>query len=136
MQVPEEAPERIAAVYGPAYEALTVLGAEDRIVVCADVQFENFPWAKKFFSKISDLPYLKNVHTSVSAEELKTYRPDLVLTFSRPNELKQLSALNIPAVYGVTSQSLDDVKRSAAGLRGSGRRQCAGESGKIRGVFR
>ncbi len=24
MQVPEEAPERIAAVYGPAYEALTV----------------------------------------------------------------------------------------------------------------
>ena len=32
MQVPEEAPERIAAVYGPAYEALTVLGAEDRIV--------------------------------------------------------------------------------------------------------
>ncbi len=110
MQVPEEAPERIAAVYGPAYEALTVLGAEDRIVVCADVQFENFPWAKKVFSKISDLPYLKNVHTSVSAEELKTYRPDLVLTFSRPNELKQLSALNIPAVYGVTSQSLDDVK--------------------------
>ncbi len=72
----------------------------------------------------------------MSAEELKTYRPDLVLTFSRPNELKQLSALNIPAVYGVTSQSLDDVKRSAAGLRGSGRRQCAGESGKIRGVFR
>ena len=46
----------------------------------------------------------------MSAEELKTYRPDLVLTFSRPNELKQLSALNIPAVYGVISQSLDDVK--------------------------
>ena len=47
LQVPEEAPERIAAIYGPAYEALTVLGAEDRIVVCADVQFENFPWARK-----------------------------------------------------------------------------------------
>lgn len=110
LQVPEEAPERIAAIYGPAYEALTVLGAEDRIVVCADVQFENFPWAKKVYSRISDLPYLKNVHTSVSAEELKTYDPDLALTFSRPNELKQLSALGIPAVYGVTSQSLDDVK--------------------------
>ena len=58
LQVPEEAPERIAAIYGPAYEALTVLGAEDRIVVCADVQFENFPWAKKVYSRISDLPYL------------------------------------------------------------------------------
>lgn len=105
-------------------------------MVCADVQFENFPWAKKVFSKISDLPYLKNVHTSVSAEELKTYRPDLVLTFSRPNELKQLSALNIPAVYGVTSQSLDDVKDQlrvyAEAVGGS----APEESGKIRGVFR
>lgn len=111
MEVPAEAPQRIAAVYGPAYEALVVLGAEDRIVVCSDVQFENFPWAQKVFSKITGLPYLKNVHTSVSGEELKTYDPELVLTFHRPNELKQLAALNMPAVYGVTSQTLDDVKK-------------------------
>ncbi len=110
-EVPDEAPKRIAAVYGSAYEALVVLGAEDRIVVCSDVQFENFPWAQKVFSRITELPYLKNVHTSVSGEELKMYDPDLVLTFHRPNELKQLEALHMPAVYGVTSQSLDDVKK-------------------------
>lgn len=111
LEVFEEAPERIAAIYGPAYEALVVLGAEDRISVCADVQFENFPWAQKVFSRITELPYLKNVHTSVSTEELKKYDPQLALTFNRPNELKQLAALDIPAVYGVTSQSLDDVKK-------------------------
>ncbi len=109
MTVPREAPERIAAVYGPAYEALVVLGAEDRIVVCSDVQIENFPWAQKVFSRISTLPYLKNVHSSVNTEELKTYDPDLVLTFRRPNELKQLEALGLPAVYGVTSTSLENV---------------------------
>ncbi len=110
MEVFADEPQSIAAIYGPAYEALVVLGAEDRISVCADVQFENFPWAQKVFSRITELPYLKNVHSSVSTEELKTYDPDLALTFNRPNELKQLEALDIPAVYGVTSQSLSDVK--------------------------
>ena len=62
-------------------------------------------------SRITELPYLKNVHTSVSTEELKKYDPQLALTFNRPNELKQLAALDIPAVYGVTSQSLGDVKK-------------------------
>lgn len=110
VSVYEAAPERIAAIYGPAYEVLVVLGAEDRIVVCSDVQFENFPWAGKIFSRINDLPHLDNVHSSVSGEELKKYDPQLALTFNRPNELKQLKALGIPAVYGVTSENLDDVK--------------------------
>ncbi|MCR4600165.1 MAG: ABC transporter substrate-binding protein [Clostridia bacterium] len=110
VSVYESAPERVAAIYGPAYEALVVLGAEDRIVVCSDVQFENFPWARKIFPRINELPHLDNVHSSVSGEELKKYDPQLALTFNRPNELKQLKALGIPAVYGVTSESLDNVK--------------------------
>lgn len=110
MQVPQEAPERIAAVYGPSYEALVVLGAEDRIVLCSDVQFENFPWAQKIFSKIMKLPYLENVHSSVSAEEIKTRDPQLVLTFNRPNEIRQMNAMGMAAVYAVTSHSLEDVK--------------------------
>ncbi len=110
MKVPAETPERIAAVYGPAYEALVVLGAEDRIVLCSDVQFENFPWAGKIFSRITKLPYLKNVHSSVSAEEIKAKDPQLVLTFNRPNEIRQMNAMGMGAVYAVTSGSLEDVK--------------------------
>ncbi len=109
MTVPVETPEKIAAVYGPAYEALVLLGAEERIVVCSDVQIENFPWAEKVFSRIGSLPRLENVHSSVNTEELKRFDPDLVLTFRRPNELKQMEALGLTAVYGVTSTSLSDV---------------------------
>lgn len=109
MNVTHDPPERIAAVYGPAYEALVVLGAEDRIVMCSDVQFENFPWARKIFGRIDQLPYLKNVHSSVNTEELKRQNPQLALTFYRPNELRKLNALDIAAVYGVTSRSLQDI---------------------------
>ena len=42
-----EDPQRLAAVYGPSYELLTMLGAEDKIVVRADVQTDDFPWAEK-----------------------------------------------------------------------------------------
>lgn len=105
--VPENA-ERIAAVYGPSYEAAVILGAEDRIVVCADVQYENFPWAFKIFKRMKDLPHLNNVHSSVSFEELQKYKPDLVLTFNRPNELKQLQKAGISAVNAVTPQTLEE----------------------------
>lgn len=102
--------ERLAAVYGPSYEALVVLGAEDKIVVRADVQTDNFPWASVVFSRIDSLPYLENVHSSVNTEELLTYGPDLVFTFSRPNELNQLEKAGIAAVPGLTGDNLDDVK--------------------------
>jgi iron complex transport system substrate-binding protein len=107
--VPEKA-ERIGAVYGPSYEALVLLGAEDRIVIRADVQADNFPWAKEVFPRIAALPVLENVHAAVNTELLKKYQPDLVFTFSRPNELRQLEALGIRRVWGRTTVTLDDTK--------------------------
>jgi iron complex transport system substrate-binding protein len=109
MSVPEYA-ERLGAVYGPSYEALAVLGAEDRIVVRADVQTGNFPWAELVFPRISQVPMLNNVHSSVNTEELKTYMPDLVFTFSRPNELRQFKAAGIPCVWGLTPSTPEGTK--------------------------
>jgi iron complex transport system substrate-binding protein len=103
-------PQRLAAVYGPSYELLTMLGAEDKIVVRADVQTEDFPWAKKVFSRISQVPILKNVHTSVNFEELVNYAPDIVYTFPRQNELDQLASAGIDAVPGETTENLSGVK--------------------------
>ncbi len=104
------AAQRLGAVYGPSYEALVALGAEEHIVACADVQWENFPWAKRIFQHISTLPYLENVHSAVNMEELMEQRPDLVFAFPRPNELRQLEAAGIAAVPGATSRTLDEVK--------------------------
>lgn len=104
-------PQRIAAVYGPSYEALVVLGQEDKIVVCSDVQKDNFPWASKVFARLDSLPCLENVHSSVNFEELMKYEPDIVFSFSRPNEQKQLSEAGICAIPGTTTKSLEEIKK-------------------------
>lgn len=117
-----ENPVRLAAVYGPSYELLVMLGAEERIVVRADVQTDDFPWAEKIFSRITEVPVLNNVHTSVNFEELMKYEPDLVYTFPRQNELNQLNKAGVAALPGETGNSLDDVKtqvRSYATTLGS-----------------
>lgn len=101
-------PQRIAAVYGPSYEMLVALGAEDRIVIRADVHTDSFPWAETVFSKISELPKLDNVHTAVNFEELMTYEPDIVFTFPRQNELNQLASAGVAAVPGESYQTLGD----------------------------
>ncbi len=105
-----EDPQRLAAVYGPSYELLTMLGAEDKIVVRADVQTADFPWAEKVFSRISETPMLINVHTSVNFEELMKYDPDAVYTFPRENELTQLEEAGVPALAGSTTRTLDALK--------------------------
>ncbi|MGN0295316.1 MAG: ABC transporter substrate-binding protein [Lachnospiraceae bacterium] len=105
-----ENPKRLAAVYGPSYELLVMLGVEDRIVVRADVQTDDFPWAEKVFTRITQVPVLNNVHTSVNFEELMKYEPDLVYTFPRQNELNQLEKAGVAALPGETGDSLDDVK--------------------------
>ena len=106
-----ENPERIAAVYGPSYELLTMLGAEDLIVVRADVQTDDFPWAEKVFSRISEIPVLNTVHTSVNFEELMKYDPQIVYTFPRENELNQLRKAGVPALAGTSGETLDDLKK-------------------------
>jgi iron complex transport system substrate-binding protein len=105
-----ENPQRLAAIYGPSYELLTMLGAEDRIVVRADVQTADFPWAEKVFSRITEVPMLKNVHTAVNFEELMNYEPDMVYTFPRQSELNQLAKAGVAALAGETGETLDDVK--------------------------
>ena len=100
--------ERIAAIYGPSYEMLTALGVEDKIVVRADVQTDGFPWASELFSRIDEVPFLEDVHSSVNFEELMTYSPDLVFTFPRQNELSLLSKSGIPYVAGISYVDIDD----------------------------
>ncbi len=104
-------PERLAAVYGPSYELLTMLGQEDKIVVRADVQTDDFPWAMKVFSRINEVPQLNNVHSSVNFEELMKYDPDIVYTFPRESELNQLNKAHVAALPGHTGDSLEDVKK-------------------------
>ena len=103
-------PERIAAVYGPSYEALVLLGAEDRIVARADVQTTNFPWASEIFGRIDGLPVLADVHAAVNVEQLLTYQPDLVYTFPRPGETAILDKAQVSYVTGATTTTLADVK--------------------------
>ncbi len=109
VEFPED-PQRLAAVYGPSYELLTMLGAEDKIVVRADVQTDDFPWAEEVFSRIEQVPALDNVHTSVNFEELMSYDPDVVYTFPRENELRQLEKAKVAALPGETEETLEGVK--------------------------
>lgn len=103
-------PQRLAAVYGPSYELLTMLGAEDKIVVRADVQTADFPWAEKVFSRINKIPVLNNVHTSVNFEELMKYEPEIVYTFPRENELTQLKKAGVAVLSAETEETLEGVK--------------------------
>ena len=99
----------IATAYGPSYESMVVLGQEDKIVICADVQVQTFAWAQKVFRRITSLPVLSNVHAAVNIEELLKYKPDIVFGFPRPNEEKKLGEAKVASVPGKTTTTLADI---------------------------
>ena len=67
-----------------------------------------FPWASEVFFRISDVPLLDNVHTSVNFEQLMTYDPDMVYSFPRPNEEKQLEEAGVAYLPGEAAETLED----------------------------
>lgn len=109
VKVPDEI-KRIATVYGPSYESMVVLGAEDKIVLCSDVQRDNFPWAQVVFKRIRIVPYLENVHTAVNVEAILPHHPDIVFGFPRDNEERKLKEARLASVPGRTGGTLDEVK--------------------------
>ena len=85
-----EAPDpvtRIAAIYGPAYESLVVLGVEELIVVQGGFTPNNYPWCDVVF-KTPRVPTKIKFMSDLNMEELLSYSPDFVVNFNHPDSTK------------------------------------------------
>jgi iron complex transport system substrate-binding protein len=74
------------------------------------VQTENFPWAFAVYKHIQERPVLEDVHAAVNVERLLSYKPDLIYTFPRPNEIALLDQAKVGYIPGATTKTLEDVK--------------------------
>ncbi len=108
-------PQRIAAMTGPSYEMVFMLGGADRIVMTKSGHTTNYPLALLLNPDLANYAGVgANPSSSVNIEEYLKREIDLVIYYLNDNELQKFIAANVPAVVLTLNvspfASVEDVK--------------------------
>ena len=98
--------DRIAALFGPSYEKLVVLNAEDKIVLCSTSHKEKWPWSALVYDKVmsEDLPAVSNANNALNVESLIDHDLDVVFYWKNEEVLKALDNIGLVGIpYGSSS---------------------------------
>lgn len=107
--VPQKA-ERIAALYGPSYEKLVVLGAEDKIICASDFHKTNWAWSKVVYKELNKLPVIPNASAALNVEDLVPYNIDLAFNWANPKTTDAMKNIGIPVVPYAGNSSAVSIK--------------------------
>lgn len=91
---------RIACMQGPSYEMVFMLGGRDRISLVRPHHKTAYPLALVTNPALPRIPALDHVgpKTPVNIEEFLRLRPDLVIYWNIPQELRKFEQAGIPAL--------------------------------------
>lgn len=106
--VPSEV-NRIAAIAGPTYEMVFMLGSADKIVMVKSGHTENYPLALLTNPALADCAgIVANPSSSVNIEDYLKNEIDLVIYYDNEIELKKFDAVDMAAVVATKNTGLMD----------------------------
>lgn len=108
-------PEKIAAMTGPSYEMIFMLGGQDRIAMTKSGHTTNYPVALLTNPALADYDGIgANPSSSVNIEDYLSRDIDLVVYYLNDNELQKFDMAKIPSIVLTLNTSpiasLEDVK--------------------------
>ena len=106
--------EKIGAIFGPSYEKIVMLGAEDKIVFDGDFHISGWPWSNVIYKDLNNVPGIPNAHSELNVEDLLKYEPDVVFNFSNPETTAALEEARISVVPMASTNKLSDIKDTVA----------------------
>lgn len=116
INVPEEV-NRIAAIAGPTYEMVFMLGGADKIVMVKSGHTDSYPLANLTNPKLKDMAGLAaNPSSTVNIEDYLKQDIDLVVYYDNEIELKKFDAVDMAAVVASKNTGLLDSLEQAKAL--------------------
>lgn len=108
-------PSRIAAMTGPSYEMVFMLGGKDQVAMTKSGHTTNYPLALLTNPDLANYESVgANPSSAVNIEDYLNRNIDLVIYYDNDNELKKFNTVGIPAVVLTLNtglfDSVEDVK--------------------------
>lgn len=114
--VPETV-DRVAAIAGPTYEMVFMLGCADKIVMVKSGHTDSYPLANLTNPKLKDMVGLSaNPSSTVNIEDYLKQDIDLVVYYDNEIELKKFDAVDMAAVVATKNTGLMDSLEEAKAL--------------------
>ena len=103
---------RVAAIFGPSYERIVAVGAEDRIVCCGDYHATGWPWSNVVYKRLNEVPGIPNAHSNLNVEDLMSLGVQVVFSFPNPLQTKAIANAGLYAVPSALTGKLRDIVES------------------------
>lgn len=99
----------VAAIFGPSYEKLAALGAEDRITCDGDFHIGGWPWSNVIYKRVNDVPGIPNAHSDLNVEDLVAQGVQVVFCFPNPAQAEAINNAGMVAVPMTSTGAFKDV---------------------------
>lgn len=97
--LPEEV-NNAMVLFGPGYEKMVILDAEDKISICADFHKTHAAWAHVIYKRLDTVPAMSNP-TNPNPEEVLKENPDVIFYFGDNKFTQYMTDLNVPVICSV-----------------------------------
>lgn len=97
IELPETV-DAVAAIFGPSYEKIVAVGAEDRIICDGDFHATGWPWSNVIYERINDVPGIPNAHSDLNVEDLVAQGVQVVFCFPNPAQAEAINNAGMVAV--------------------------------------
>ncbi len=102
--------ERVAALFGPSYEKIYLLNAEDKIVAAGDFHKGGWPWSNQIYKRLDTVVGIENAHSSLNIEDLLKYEPQVVFYFPNPEAVASINEAGMVAIPMASTGKFEDTK--------------------------
>ena len=104
--------QHVGAIFGPSYEKIYMLDAEDKIVCDGDFHINGWPWSNVIYKDLEAVPGIPNAHSELNIEEMLKYDLDVVFNFSNPDTTTALEQAGIAVVPMASTGKFEDLKNT------------------------
>ena len=100
---------KVAAIFGPSYERVVVVGAEDRIICDGDFHINGWPWSNVIYKRVNQVPGIPNAHSDLNIEDLVSQGVQLVFCFPNPKQAESINNGGMVAIPSAGTGKFRDI---------------------------